>query len=431
MSERNRDRDRNRNREEDDDSTGEESWMDASIRFFIRDQAGDGTRNVNDDDDDKEDYVEEEAIVPLSYPVENKSDSFEAHPVVVAEVITADHDERPSATAPLATIEEDLSDQNQNHNPPSPQTDRTSNNTRRLIRRCGIAKRKHRLKTGTSVSKYVVTRTSLPYTIEHNEMTMAWTAIINTSQEALDEDDTELLEETTVTISFKTIEEAREACHAYAPPRMHSFQDSPKCHICKKGFNRILRRPSHCRNCGLCVCSSCTHHWPACMLPLTYRMGKRKRVYKVCMACDWVNITFRQALLSGNHDQALALEATGNINLRNPFANMKGEMYYPVHCAVLGGNLSIFKWLVESRCCHIHSKRRMPPLKVGSVLDFEPVVTSKGKSVLDLSMESSELGILHFLIIEKGVNVMQYRNLAVALRTLKNIIHHLPESLRK
>ena len=73
----------------------------------------------------------------------------------------------------------------------------------------------------------------------------------------------------------------------------------------------------------------------------------------------------------------------------------------------------------------------MPPLKVGSVLDFELVVTSKGKSVLDISMESSELGILHFLIIEKGVNVMLYKNLAVALRTLKNIMHHLPESLRK
>ena len=37
----------------------------------------------------------------------------------------------------------------------------------------------------------------------------------------------------------------------------------------------------------------------------------------------------------------------------------------------------------------------MLPLKVGSVLDFEPVVTSKGKSVLDLAMmESSELEML-------------------------------------
>lgn len=33
-------------------------------------------------------------------------------------------------------------------------------------------------------------------------------------------------------------------------------------------------------------------------------------------------------------------------------------------------------------------------VKVGSILDFEPVVTSKGKSILDLAMESSELETL-------------------------------------
>ena len=54
----------------------------------------------------------------------------------------------------------------------------------------------------------------------------------------------------------------------------------------------------------------------------------------------------------------------------------------------------------------------------------------RGKSVLDLAMESAELGILHFLIIEKGVNIMQYKNLMVALRTLKATIQHLPDYLK-
>jgi len=61
----------------------------------------------------------------------------------------------------------------------------------------------------------------------------------------------------------------------------------------------------------------------------------------------------------------------------------------------------------------------------------EQVVTSKGKSVLDLAMEAQELGILHFLIIEKGINVLQYRNLKVALRTLEATLRHLPEHLRE
>jgi len=61
----------------------------------------------------------------------------------------------------------------------------------------------------------------------------------------------------------------------------------------------------------------------------------------------------------------------------------------------------------------------------------EQVVTSKGKSVLDLAMEAQELGILHFLIIEKGINVLQYRNLKVALRTLEATLRYLPEHLRE
>jgi hypothetical protein len=44
-------------------------------------------------------------------------------------------------------------------------------------------------------------------------------------------------------------------------------------------------------------------------------------------------------------------------------------------------------------------------------------------------MEAQELGILYYLIIEKGVSVMQYRNLRVALRTLEATLLHLPAHL--
>jgi hypothetical protein len=72
----------------------------------------------------------------------------------------------------------------------------------------------------------------------------------------------------------------------------------------------------------------------------------------------------------------------------------------------------------------------MPLHQIGSIIGNEQIVTSRGKSVLDLAMESAELGILHFLIIEKGVNIMQYKNLMVALRTLKATIQHLPDYLK-
>eukprot|EP00979_Chaetoceros_neogracilis_P004319 scaffold765_cov151-Chaetoceros_neogracile.AAC.18 len=293
-------------------------------------------------------------------------------------------------------------------------------------------KNNKRFKTSASVSKFIVTRTSLPYTIEHNEMTLEWTAIINTNQEALDNDDIETIEESTVCMTFKTLDEAREACHSYAPPRMHSSQDTPKCHICTKKFNKFLRRPSHCKNCGVCVCNCCTVHWPKDMLPVTYHMNKRKKMYKVCMGCDWLNGAFRQACVTGDLDKAIALQATGNVNTRTLFANVRGEHYFPVHCAVLGGNLAMFKWFIETLKCPINPSRRKPSALVQvkfACVGNDPVLSSKGKAVLDLAMEAQELGILYYLIIEKGVSVMQYRNLRVALRTLEATLLHLPAHL--
>lgn len=298
-------------------------------------------------------------------------------------------------------------------------------------------------KSSTCVSKYIISRTSLPYTIERNEMTMDWTAVINTNQFALDTDDLEGIEESAVCMTFKSIEEAREACHAYSPPRMHSFDDCPTCQICQKSFSRLIRRPSHCKNCGVCVCSNCVVKWPVNMLPITYRLNKRTSVSKVCqkstvkacLACDWLNLTFRQALLTGDYEKAVELYSTGNINARSPFSSVRGEHYYPVHCAILGGNLSSFKWLIESLKCPINSKRRRSPnlmmITKKGIYGGEQVLTSLGKSVLDLAMETQELGVLHYLIIEKGENIKEYKNLDVALRTLETSLRHLPEHIKQ
>ncbi len=410
--------------------------MDASIRLHFRRQ---GERTNHNDFFDGEGNP----IVPLSPP----HDSFECHdqnqmPIIFAELVEnlEDEDERPPpATAPPEpeTTQNQSPEANSNTVlcPPNQSTSITNTNMNEIPskrkRGCKPQKNKNRFKTDISVSRFIVTRTSLPYTIEYNETTLEWAALINTDQEALDTNDSDMIEQGVVTMVFKSIDEARAACHAYAPPRMHSFEDSPKCQICKKGFNKILRRPSHCKNCGICVCSRCTVNWPSSMLPITYNMksNRRKRFYKVCMACDWLNDTFRQSLLHGDLDKAVALQTTGNVNSRNPFANVRGETYYPVHCAILGGNLAVFKWLTDSLCCPIQSKRRMPLHRIGPIIGNEQIITSKGKSVLDLAMESVQLGILHFLVVEKGVNIMQYKNMNVALRTLELAINHLPKHL--
>ena len=60
----------------------------------------------------------------------------------------------------------------------------------------------------------------------------------------------------------------------------------------------------------------------------------------------------------------------------------------------------------------------------------EQVRSSKGSSVLDVAMEAQELGILHYLVIEKGVSIMDYKNLFVALRTFEATLRHLPVRFR-
>jgi len=458
--------------------------MDASIRLHMRQsENGAHTRIVHfngngiedDDDDDDDDEMHIEIISPPDTNELFESHEHHAHgyqfPLVVAEIVPNQTAENKvehgmvsaSAPPPPPEVPEDMhisrdhgekQGRSSNGTKSTAETDTSSNpnqpqvpprthgaEIKRMVTGINTSDNRRRtkakekiFKTSASVSKFIVARTSLPYTIKQSEVTLDWTAVLNTNEEAFDTDDITAIEQSTVSLTFKTLVEAREACHNLAPPRMHSFQDTPKCHICKKSFNKILRRQSHCKNCGVCVCTDCTVPWPKEMLPVTFHMYKRKKVVKVCMACDWLNITFRRACVTGDLDKAVALHSTGNINTRTPFANMRGEHYYPVHCAVLGGNLAMLKWFIETLKCPINSSKRKSPAVVEANFSFvgaEKVVSSRGKSVLDLAMEAQHLGILHYLIFEQGVSVMQYRNMRVALRTLETALLHIPAHLKE
>ena len=61
------------------------------------------------------------------------------------------------------------------------------------------------------------------------------------------------------------------------------------------------------------------------MCPETYNI-KKESFLNVCAACDFLCTNFRLALLEGNRDKAIALHATGNINIITQFANVKGEL---------------------------------------------------------------------------------------------------------
>ena len=165
------------------------------------------------------------------------------------------------------------------------------------------------------------------------------------------------------------------------------------------------------------------------MIPDTYNF-KKEGMVNACRSCDWLSTSFRLALLGGDHDRAVSLFSTGNVNLHTPFANVKGELFYPVHCAVLGGNLHLLKFLVDENCCPIRSIRVGGNSKE-SFNKVIPIVTSKGRSLLGIAMEGEKLNIVRYLVADKGLSLASEKDLTQELlcRNLEKLLRMTPEDL--
>ena len=166
------------------------------------------------------------------------------------------------------------------------------------------------------------------------------------------------------------------------------------------------------------------------MIPETYNIKKESMVHS-CKACDWLCNSFRLALLEGKMDEAVALHATGNVNLTTPFANVKGEEFYPVHCAVLGGNLMLLKWLVDDNCCPIKSVRVSGKAKELSNR-YTPIVTSKGRSLLGIAMENEVVDIVRYLVVNKGISIAGEKDVTpgMLMRNLDKVLRLMPDATR-
>jgi hypothetical protein len=160
-------------------------------------------------------------------------------------------------------------------------------------------------------------RNYLKWTVKRNPTTNMWVASCQTSQKATEANDIIEIERTTMSWSATTQQEAFETGLGNATPLMQPVEENPICYVCKAKF-ALFRRPQHCRNCGVCVCTSCSTTWPTKMLPETY-IAKSSSLANVCMACDWLANSFRDALVEGNYKTAIFLYATGNVNVRTPF----------------------------------------------------------------------------------------------------------------
>ena len=274
-------------------------------------------------------------------------------------------------------------------------------------------------------------RTLLAATVYHNTATSLWITTINTNQRGVAKNPT-LANKYLKAFSFSTEQEARESAIANAPPKMIPFNESPACFICNGKF-AVFRRASHCRNCGVCICSNCATTWSSKTIPDTYNLKKEATV-KICKSCDSLSSSFKKALLAGDYEKAVALYGTGNVNLRTPFgpSSKKGETMHPVHCAVEGGNLDVIRWLIGDHFCPIKLIRSASNKKLKQRSGVDTLIqTSKGRTVLSIALERLKVDIMRYLVVECGVSIYECTDLNLSLRALEASLISLPRTSKR
>jgi hypothetical protein len=267
-------------------------------------------------------------------------------------------------------------------------------------------------------------RILLTATVYHNTATNLWIATINTNQKGVSKNPA-TASKYLKAFSFASEQEARESAIANAPPKMLSFSEHPNCFICNGKF-AMFRRASHCRNCGVCVCNSCSSMWSSKMIPDTYNLKKEAHV-KICKSCNFMSVAFKKSLLAGDYEEAVALYGSGNVNLRAPFpvlSKKKDEIVHPFHCAVQGGNIDIVRWLMEDHFCPIKVVKTVKQKKAGQ--SDMLIRTSKDRSVLSIALSGLHVGILRYLVVDCGVSVQEAKDLKSSLRALEAVLHALP-----
>jgi phosphatidate phosphatase PAH1 len=110
---------------------------------------------------------------------------------------------------------------------------------------------------------------------------------------------------------------------ANAPPKLVSCEESKRCFQCDFMLHSRRRQAVNCRNCGVCICSSCSVSWNRTMVPSTFLAKNSPNKINVCKTCDYLATEFRHALLDGSLKYAKKLYETNNINLRCPLSNLK------------------------------------------------------------------------------------------------------------
>ena len=99
-----------------------------------------------------------------------------------------------------------------------------------------------------------------------------------------------------------------------------------------------------------------------------------------------------------------------------------------LQCAVLGGNLSLLKWLVDENCCPLKSIRVGSGGRKGTNDSFTPILTSKSRSLLHIALSNKFTDIVRYLVVEKGMLLREERDLPIEtlIQNLDLVLRILP-----
>ena len=267
------------------------------------------------------------------------------------------------------------------------------------------------LSSQTMDMEYVKQRKLLPYAIKsHPEMHNYFLAVVNLKQPNLGpkryspQGNRDSMMPVLVSSSLGICTAAAENL---SPPLWASDSDQ-HCTICKYSF-ALLRVGHHCRNCGYLVCTNCSFkNWPSDSLPKTYHFNEK--FCRICDNCNFLTDAFYDSLRYGDEKLAMAIYRTGNINLQVPAAQYS-TCDYPLHACAEGGNLKLFKWLVEEKFCPLYSNDY-------NNVEETPLLNLLGESCLAIATKYGNIDIMKYLIQEKGCVVTEISSLNVALRGL-------------
>lgn len=216
-----------------------------------------------------------------------------------------------------------------------------------------------------------------------------------------------------ITLSLTdTRDQAVRMCEAMAPPMWAGKKDPQQCVICNYSFG-LLKKGHHCRNCGYFVCKQCSSKdWPSSILPPTYYHNEK--FVRICDSCQYLTESFADSLREGKYDSALAIFSTGNINLHCPYTIYKNADY-PIHCAAQGGNLELFKWLIEKRYCCVTTTSTDP---YSDEVVTRPLLNNASQSVLTIAAKYGHKDIMNYLVQTMKCNVTEITYLPALWRAL-------------